>query len=402
MPARSHLVPLALPIELRTLLRGLGQVLLQPHAGTGAGVLAGLLLADPALGCAALAGTAAANIAALLTGGAKRGSSVLGSGSRQAGMADANASTRSTGTGPLGIDAATNAAGGNARQSGPANAVPTKTAAARPTHATPRAADGAGGGARQTDLADMALGLHGYSGALAALAAVALIPDRSQAFAIALIAAMLAGALYRPIAHGLARRGGGAYSLPAVIATACWLPWFMPLAVSHAGAWPGAPAVLSGAALAAFAQAAFASGTLPGLFLLAGLALASPRAAGLGLLGALLGSALLLAAGGADTRSASACAAGLLGYNGALAAIALAARGPRIALAGALGASLLHLLALRLGLPPFSAPFAIAANLLRIASRESVAPSSPAAPAAPRAPAPPLTTATHHELRPPR
>ncbi|NIF73572.1 urea transporter, partial [Burkholderia sp. Ap-962] len=54
MPARSRLVPLALPIELRTLLRGLGQVLLQPHAGTGAGVLAGLLLADPALGCAAL------------------------------------------------------------------------------------------------------------------------------------------------------------------------------------------------------------------------------------------------------------------------------------------------------------------------------------------------------------
>lgn len=353
MPARSRLVPLALPIELRTLLRGLGQVLLQPHAGTGAGVLAGLLLADPALGCAALAGTAAANIAALLTGGAKRGSSVLGSGSRQAGMA------------------------------GMADAVPTAATGAQSTHAAPRAADGAGGGARQTDLADMALGLHGYSGALAALAAVALIPDRSQAFAIALIAAMLAGALYRPIAHGLARRSGGAYSLPAVIATACWLPWFMPLAVSHAGAWPGAPAVLSGAALAAFAQAAFASGTLPGLFLLAGLALASPRAAGLGLLGALLGSALLLAVGGADTRSAGACAAGLLGYNGALAAIALAARGPRIALAGALGASLLHLLALRLGLPPFSAPFAIAANLLRIASRESVAPSSPAAPAAP-------------------
>ncbi|MGZ7177323.1 urea transporter [Burkholderia gladioli] len=366
MPARSRLVPLALPVELRTLLRGLGQVLLQPHAGTGAGVLAGLLLADPALGCAALAGTAAANIAALLTGGAKGGSSALGSGSRQAGMADA---------------------------------VPTAT---QSTHAAPRAADGAGGGARQTDLADMALGLHGYSGALAALAAVALIPDRSQAFAIALIAAMLAGALYRPIAHGLARRGGGAYSLPAVIATACWLPWFMPLAVSHAGAWPGAPAVLSGAALAAFAQAAFASGTLPGLFLLAGLALASPRAAGLGLLGALLGSVLLLAAGGTDTRSAGACAAGLLGYNGALAAIALAARGPRVALAGALGASLLHLLALRLGLPPLSAPFAIAANLLRIASRESVAPSSSDVPAPPRAPAPPLTTATHHELRPPR
>lgn len=369
MPARSRLVPLALPIELRTLLRGLGQVLLQPHAGTGAGVLAGLLLADPALGCAALAGTAAANIAALLTGGAKGGSSVLGSASRQAGMAVA---------------------------------MPAATAGAQSTQAAPHGADDSGDSARQTDLADMALGLHGYSGALAALAAVALIPDRSQAFAIALIAAMLAGALYRPIAHGLARRGGGAYSLPAAIATACWLPWFMPAAVHHAGAWPGAPAVLSGAALASFAQAAFASGTLPGLFLLAGLALASPRAAGLGLLGALLGSVLLLAAGGTDTRSAGACAAGLLGYNGALAAIALAARGPRIALAGALGASLLHLLALRLGLPPFSAPFAIAANLLRIASRESVAPSSPAAPAAPRAPAPPLTTATHHELRPPR
>lgn len=282
-PARA-LPPLALPAELRTLLRGLGQILLQAHAGTGACVLAALTLASPALAAAALGGTAAANLAALLTGGA------------------------------------------------------TDTAEAERAR----------------------LGLHGYSGALAALAPVALLADRSTAFALATLAALLAGALYRPVERRLTRLGGAAYSLPAVLTIGIWLPWVPPGALATgagqaAGAGPWACA--SGAAFGALAQAGFASGALPGAIMLAGIALASPRAALLALAGGGAASLLLLAAG----APAPHCAAGLLGYNGALAALALRRCGVRAALGAALLAAALQWLALRAGLPPFSAPFAIAA-----------------------------------------
>ncbi|WP_322102916.1 urea transporter [Paraburkholderia sp. J41] len=53
---------------LRTLLRSLGQIVLQAHAGTGACVLAALALTDRRLACAALMGAAAANVCALVAG----------------------------------------------------------------------------------------------------------------------------------------------------------------------------------------------------------------------------------------------------------------------------------------------------------------------------------------------
>lgn len=53
---------------LRTLLRSLGQVVLQPNAFTGACLLAAWLICDPRLTCAALTGAIAANIGALLAG----------------------------------------------------------------------------------------------------------------------------------------------------------------------------------------------------------------------------------------------------------------------------------------------------------------------------------------------
>ncbi|MCA3823734.1 MAG: urea transporter, partial [Burkholderia sp.] len=51
---------------------------------------------------------------------------------------------------------------------------------------------------------------------------------------------------------------------------------------------------------------------------------------------------------------------GLLGFNGALAALALMPRGPRAALAAAALAALIQWLAMRAGLPVFTAPFALA------------------------------------------
>lgn len=53
---------------LRTLLRSLGQIVLQANAFTGACLLAAWLLANPRLACAALMGAVAANVSALLAG----------------------------------------------------------------------------------------------------------------------------------------------------------------------------------------------------------------------------------------------------------------------------------------------------------------------------------------------
>jgi len=53
---------------LRTLLRSLGQIVLQANAFTGACLLAAWLLYDPRLACAALMGAVAANVSAVLAG----------------------------------------------------------------------------------------------------------------------------------------------------------------------------------------------------------------------------------------------------------------------------------------------------------------------------------------------
>lgn len=53
---------------LRTLLRSLGQIVLQPNAFTGACLLAAWVISDPRLACAALIGATTANIGAVLAG----------------------------------------------------------------------------------------------------------------------------------------------------------------------------------------------------------------------------------------------------------------------------------------------------------------------------------------------
>ncbi|WP_167338337.1 urea transporter, partial [Paraburkholderia oxyphila] len=60
--------PSGLAGPLRTLLRSLGQIVLQRHAGTGVCVLAALALCDLRLACAALIGATTANVCARLAG----------------------------------------------------------------------------------------------------------------------------------------------------------------------------------------------------------------------------------------------------------------------------------------------------------------------------------------------
>ncbi|HKT98630.1 MAG TPA: urea transporter, partial [Paraburkholderia sp.] len=100
----------------------------------------------------------------------------------------------------------------------------------------------------------------------------------------------------------------------------------------------------------------FASGALPGLVLLAGLAWSSRRAAACALGGAALASAIEYAFGAPPASFA----AGLCGFNGALAALAASALGARAAVCATMLAAVLHLAAVRLGLPVMTAPFAIA------------------------------------------
>ncbi|RQR29305.1 urea transporter [Burkholderia sp. Bp9143] len=64
--------PASPSIDLRILLRGIGQIVLQANAFTGAMLVAALALTDLRLACAALVGAAAANLTAVLTGAARR------------------------------------------------------------------------------------------------------------------------------------------------------------------------------------------------------------------------------------------------------------------------------------------------------------------------------------------
>lgn len=72
----AAIMPTARPaspsIDLRILLRGIGQIVLQANALTGAMLLAALVLTDIRLACAALIGSAAASMTAVLTGAERR------------------------------------------------------------------------------------------------------------------------------------------------------------------------------------------------------------------------------------------------------------------------------------------------------------------------------------------
>ncbi|MFP3701608.1 urea transporter, partial [Burkholderia sp. SIMBA_013] len=81
--------------------------------------------------------------------------------------------------------------------------------------------------------------------------------------------------------------------------------------------------------LSGVAQTAFAQGAWAGMLIVVGIAIASRRAAAFALGGAIVSTVLLVALGAGDTGFTD----GLLGFNGALAALALMSRGTRTALA---------------------------------------------------------------------
>ncbi|QNB13659.1 urea transporter [Paraburkholderia tropica] len=307
-PAHPDAASARLAAPLHTLLRSLGQIVLQRHAGTGACVLAALALCDARLVCAALIGATAANVCALL------------------------------------------------------------------------------GGAPLVEIDD---GLAGFNGALAALAAFTFADDPATAVALALLAACASAWLGAPLARRLGDVGLAVYSSPCLIATWVWMALrtaappnisgISDAKTAHAPqAFDLAAHALSGT-FSGLAQTAFASGALPGLVLLAGIALSSRRAAAFALGGAALASGIEWLAGvpGANFD------AGLCGFNGALAALAAGTLGARAAICATMLAAALHLVATCLGLPAMTAPFALAGwavhGAWRLCGFTRAAPVSPAA-----------------------
>ncbi|MET3823253.1 urea transporter [Burkholderia sp. PvR073] len=267
--------PASPSIDLRILLRSIGQIVLQANAFTGAMLVAALALTDLRLACAALVGAAAANVTAVLTGAERRA---------------------------------------------------------------------------------VEQGLHGFNGALAALVAVLFAPA-PLALVLTPLAAIGAALVQRAMRTPLAKWRQCPYSSPCLAATALWLPF---VAVQHASgaATDAAPTLSSVAAalLSGVAQTAFAQGAWAGMLIVAGIAVASRRAAAFALGGAIVSTVLLVALGAGDTGFTD----GLLGFNGALAALALMSRGTRAALAAAALAALIQWLAMHAGITALTAPFALA------------------------------------------
>ncbi|CAE6789005.1 Urea transporter [Paraburkholderia domus] len=205
---------------------------------------------------------------------------------------------------------------------------------------------------------DTRAGLHGFNGALAGLAAFSFIADNATAAAVAILAATATAWLLEPWSRWLRARGLGVFSSPCLIITWLWLP--LVTRVAQTASLTTEPtlgaAQLSRGWLAGFAQTGFASGALPGLLVLIGIAAASRRHALWALVGAGLASAMHLLLG----ASASSFDAGLLGFNGTLTAIALADCGIAVTLGGVVLSVVLQAAAAYYALPAMTAPFVLA------------------------------------------
>jgi len=212
--------------------------------------------------------------------------------------------------------------------------------------------------------------LHGFNGALAALAAFAYIRDDAQAGAVAIVAAMFATGLARRLTRALQRWRLPVYSSPAVLVTWCWLPLFSDppsgAAVSAgAAAMPGMAAVLNAphaffppllkAALAGLAPIVFSTGAVAGALILTALYVARPPDA----VRAFAGSALGLALHALGGSGGPALASGACGFNAALTALSTSRFGIA-ALAAIVFAVLIERVAAWLGVPALTAPFVLA------------------------------------------
>jgi urea transporter len=215
---------------------------------------------------------------------------------------------------------------------------------------------------RGYDLREMRDGLHGFNGALAALAALSFIADTATAMAVAIIASTASAWLHGPWARVLRSQGLGVYSSPCLLVTWTWLLLVHPAAAPHAPAVELHPSwlELTHGVLAGIAQTSFAFNALAGALILGGIALASRRSAVYALAGAALATILQALVGNAASLDA-----GLYGFNGALAALALADCGLLAAAGGVLAAVLLQQVAALCAIPAMTAPFVIAAWTVR-------------------------------------
>ena len=210
---------------------------------------------------------------------------------------------------------------------------------------------------------DTRAGLHGFNGALAGLAAFSFIADNATAAAVAILAATGTAWLLEPWSRWLRARGLGYFSSPCLIVTWLWLPLVTRVAQQASLATePTLSAVqLSSGLLAGFAQTGFASGALAGVLIWIGIAAASRRHALWALVGAGLASVMHLLLG----ASASSFDAGLLGFNGALTAIALTDCGIAMALGGVVLSVVLQMAAAYYVLPAMTAPFVLSTWSMR-------------------------------------
>ncbi|WP_322013803.1 urea transporter [Paraburkholderia sp. J12] len=282
---------------LRTVLRSVGQIVLQRHAGTGACLVAALALCDLRLACAALLGATVANVCAVLAGHADN--------AIRDGLAGFN--------GALAALAAFTLIGDT----------PTATAVAL-LAATASAWIGA---ALAPRLARAGLSVYSTPCLIASWVWLALRAGAS--------------------AHGPMPAPTHALTALTTLIDPDW-------AAAPQTAWFGLRALAG--ILSGVAQTEFASGAPAGLLVVTGLALSSRRAAAFALLGAALASGLELACG----TPLSYFDAGLTGFNGALAALATLALGTRTAICATMLAAALHLAAAHYGLPAMTAPFVLA------------------------------------------
>lgn len=210
----------------------------------------------------------------------------------------------------------------------------------------------------QTDIDD---GLYGYNAALVAIAAVVFHTPGWVAAGVALAGSIFSTALM----HAMRRHGLKPYTFPFVATT-----WLAFAAMAHDGGALTHPLATHIAPIDAFAQSfgqvMFLDNTLSGALFLVAIAIAAPRSAAFGALGALVACALALALGWPGERIAS----GLYGYNAVLAGIAIGLLTPhRLAatiaatLAAALATVITHLM-LQAGLPALTFPFVLATWLV--------------------------------------
>jgi urea transporter len=119
--------------------------------------------------------------------------------------------------------------------------------------------------------------------------------------------------------------------------------------------------------LTGIAQTSFACSALAGVLILGGIALSSVRSA----LFALAGAALATLAHWLIGADGASFGAGLLGFNGALAALALADSGVLAALAGVGVSVAMQQAAIAWDLPAMTAPFVVATWTIRLLMRDT-------------------------------